>query len=120
MAHYAELDDSNVVLRVIVVSNESCKDKDGNEKEAIGEFFCKTLFGPETNWKQTSYHGAFRKNFAGVGYSYDPILDIFIPPSPYSSWVFDSSTLEWVPPVVMPTDGAQYIWSENSKNWVKE
>ena len=76
MAHFAELDENNVVLRVIVVHNNELLDADGVEQEALGQAFCTNLLGG--NWKQTSYNGTFRKNFAGLGYTYDPVLDEFV------------------------------------------
>jgi hypothetical protein len=77
MAHFAELDETNVVLRVIVVNNAELLDSDGVEQEALGQAFCTNLLGG--NWKQTSYSAAFRKNFAGVGFTYNPVLDEFNP-----------------------------------------
>ena len=119
MAHFAEIDENGIVLRVIVVSNESCKDKHGVEKEAIGEFFCKSLFGPETEWVQTSYNGNIRKNYAGVGFKFDRALDGFIPPQPYTSWVLDEATCNWRAPTPMPTDGKMYSWDEATTSWVE-
>jgi hypothetical protein len=78
MAHFAQLDDNNVVLRVIVVHNNDCKDAEGNESEAVGVAFCQSLLGG--NWKQTSYNGNMRGMYAGIGYTYNPILDVFEPP----------------------------------------
>ena len=78
MAHFAQLDDNNVVLRVIVVHNNDCKDAEGNESEAVGVAFCQSLLGG--NWKQTSYNGNMRGVYAGIGYTYNPTLDVFEPP----------------------------------------
>jgi hypothetical protein len=78
VAHFAELDENNVVKRVIVVDNKDTADANGNEVESIGVAFCQKLFGG--NWKQTSYNGNFRKHYAGIGYTYDPTLDEFVPP----------------------------------------
>jgi hypothetical protein len=78
MAHFAELDKNNVVLRVIVVHNNELIDADGVEQEALGQVFCTSLLGG--NWKQTSYNGTIRKNYAGAGFIYDPVLDEFNPP----------------------------------------
>jgi len=78
MAHFAELDESNVVLRVIVVHNNELLDADGVEQETLGQAFCTNLLGG--NWKQTSYNGKIRKNYAGAGYTYNPVLDEFNPP----------------------------------------
>ena len=77
MAHFAELDENNVVLRVIVINNAELLDANGAEQEALGQAFCTNLLGG--NWKQTSYNGNIRKNFAGVGFTYNPVLDEFNP-----------------------------------------
>jgi len=120
MAHFAELDENNIVTRVIVVANKDTADVNGVEQEWIGQAFCVRLLGGNAyNWKQTSYNGNFRKNFAGIGFTYDPVLDIFIPPKPYPSWVFDSTTGSWTAPVVMPGDGAIYNWNEATQSWIK-
>lgn len=118
MGHFAELDDNNIVLRVIVVANEDTADEDGNEVEAIGVEFCQNLLGG--NWVQTSYNNNFRKQFAGAGYTYDPDLDIFVSPSPYPSWtrVVDDH-LDWEPPVPRPDDDNFYLWDEDSLSWVE-
>ena len=85
MAHFAQLDDNNTVLQVIVVHNNECLDENGNESEAVGVAFCQSLLGG--NWKQTSYNGNMRFNYAGIGYQYDAIRNAFIAPKPYPSWV---------------------------------
>jgi hypothetical protein len=117
MAHFAELDENNVVKRVIVVANKDTADADGNEKESIGVAFCQKLLGG--NWVQTSYNGSIRKNYAGIGYTYDTALDAFVPPKPYPSWVLNSDTAQWDAPVPMPTDGKKYSWDEASQSWVE-
>ena len=117
MSHFAELDENNVVKRVIVVANKDTADVDGNESEAIGVAFCQRLLGG--NWKQTSYNGNIRKNYAGIGYTYDAGLDAFIPPQPYPSWVLNNETAQWVAPVPMPTDGKMYSWDEAAQSWVE-
>jgi hypothetical protein len=89
MAHFAELDANNVVLRVIVVGNPDTADANGVEKEYIGAAFCERLLGG--TWKQTSYNGNIRKNYAGIGYTYDAGLDAFITPQPYPSWALDAN-----------------------------
>jgi len=96
MAHFAQLDENNVVTQVIVVGNKDCSDANGVEKESIGIAFCERLFGG--NWKQTSYNGNIRKNYAGIGYSYDPARDAFIPPQPGAEWTLDEDTCQWVNP----------------------
>ena len=116
MAHYAELDENNVVKRVIVVANKDTADVDGNESEAIGVAFCQKLLGG--NWKQTSYNANFRKHYAGIGYTYDAGRDAFIPPQPYPSWSLDADC-NWQAPVPMPTstNGEMYSWNEEAQSW---
>lgn len=116
MAHFAELDSNNTVLRVIVVNNNDILDSNGQESEEVGINFCKGLFGGE--WKQTSYNANFRKNYAGIGYTYDGVLDAFIPPQPYPSWVLNQETCLWEAPVPMPDDGQLYGWDEATQSWV--
>jgi hypothetical protein len=93
MAHFAELDANNVVLRVVVVDNKDCSDAFGVEKEYIGAAFCERLFGG--TWKQTSYNGRIRKNYAGIGHTYDPSRDAFIAPKPDGDYVFNEELCQW-------------------------
>lgn len=118
MAHFAELDSNNIVLRVVVVDNKDTADANGVEKEHIGLAFLERVLGG--NWKQTSYHARFRKNYAGVGHRYDAVLDAFVPPQPYGSWTLDSASAQWQPPVPRPTDGQNYQWDETTQQWVSE
>lgn len=115
MAHYAELDANNMVLRVIVVSNEDESTPDGTTVESIGVAFCQRLFGGD--WVKTSYNNNIRKRYAGIGYTYNSSLDAFVPPQPYPSWTLDNATADWVPPVPMPTDGKKYVWNEATQSW---
>ena len=117
MAHFAEIDENNVVTRVIVVANKDTADANGNEVESIGVAFCQRLLGG--NWVQTSYHGNIRKNYAGIGYTYQADIDAFVPPQPYPSWVLNSDTAQWEAPVPMPTDGKMYSWDEATQSWVE-
>jgi hypothetical protein len=95
MAHFAELNEDNVVLRVVVVGNEMLLEN-GQESEAKGVAFCKQLFGENTNWIQTSYNGSFRKNYAGIGYTYDVNRDAFIPIKPEGDgWTLDENLCVW-------------------------
>ena len=114
MAHFAELDSNNVVLRVIVVDNKDTSDAHGVEKEYIGTAFCERVLGG--TWKQTSYNGNKRKNYAGIGYKYHADIDAFAAPQPYPSWTLDSDA-KWQPPTPMPTDGGFYRWVEEDLNW---
>lgn len=117
MAHFAQLDENNVVTQVIVVANTDTADANGVEKEYIGAAFCERLLGG--TWKQTSYNGNFRKRYAGVGYTYNVELDAFVPPKPYSSWVLDNDTASWIAPVSKPDDGKLYRWDEPTLSWVE-
>ena len=121
MAHFAELNENNEVLRVIVVDNNDTSNSDGEEVEQIGISFLKGLFGFDTNWKQTSYNNNFRFRYAGVGYSYDETLDAFVPPKPYDSWIINSTTADWEAPITQPEltqeqdeSGYYYYWDETS------
>lgn len=117
MAHFAQLDENNVVTQVIVVHNNELMDN-GVESEAKGITFCQSLFGQGTCWKQTSYNGNIRKNYAGIGYSYLPApIDGFAPPRPYPSWNLDPDVCQWVAPVPMPTDDQRYSWNEETQSW---
>ena len=118
MAHFAELDEYNKVLRVIVVTNSDIL-KDGVEDEATGIAFCRRLLGENTRWVQTSYNNNFRKQYAGIGYTYDAVNDVFIAPQPYASWALDEN-FDWQPPVPMPTDGKIYVWNEAEQQWDEE
>lgn len=123
MAHFAELDANNIVLRVIVVSNEMIIDEQGHEDEFRGVAFCQSLFGADTIWMQTSYNGSFRKNYAGIGYTYDTQKDAFIAPKPFASWVLDEGTCLWAAPIPKPTDditndGVYYLWDEPTTSWI--
>ena len=116
MAHFAELDANNVVLRVIVVGNADTSDASGVEKEHIGAAFCEKLFGG--TWKKTSYNGTIRKRYAGIGYTYNADLDTFVAPKPYASWVLNNETADWEAPVAMPTEeGKRYAWNEETGAW---
>lgn len=115
MAHFAQLDENNVVLQVIVVANEELMEN-GVESEHKGIAFCKTLLGADTNWVQTSYNANFRKNYAGIGFIYDADNDYFFAPQPYPSWELDADA-HWQAPVPYPTDGKDYIWNEKDLTW---
>ena len=124
MAHFAELDENNIVTRVIVVSNENTHDINGIENEDLGIAYCRRLFGLNTNWKQTSYNGNICFRYAGIGYTYDSTLDAFIIPKPYPSWILDLTTADWKAPIPMPeltpaesAAGYYYVWDEPNQNW---
>jgi hypothetical protein len=115
VAHFAKLDENNVVTQVIVVDNKDCADASGVEKEYIGAAFCERLFGG--TWKQTSYNGTFRKNYAGIGFTYNADIDAFVPSKPFNSWVLNNETAQWEAPVAMPDDGQMYTWNEETTSW---
>ena len=117
MAHFAEIDKNNKVLRVLVIGNDDCKDQDGKENEAIGALFCHKLFGGK--WKQTSYNGNIRKNYAGVGFTYDESRDAFIEPKLFNSWTLNEETCRWEAPVEYPKDGKKYYWNEKELSWTQ-
>ena len=117
MAHFAQLDNLNNVMQVIVVHNDETHDVNGIESEEKGIQFCKSLYGEQTNWVQTSYNASFRKNYAGYGFKYDKIRDVFIPPQPYLSWVLNNTTFVWEPPIPCPIDDKIYNWNESTLTW---
>jgi hypothetical protein len=117
MAHFAQLNEENLVTQVIVVANQDTADQDGVENEAIGIEFCTNLLGG--TWKQTSYNGNIRKNYAGIGYKYDATLDAFIPPQPFASWTLNNETAQWEAPTPYPTDDKRYTWDEETTSWVE-
>jgi|TARA_R110000824_G_scaffold87213_1_gene215138 hypothetical protein len=121
MAHFAKINDSNIVTEVIVVSNDIAT------SESAGVTFINTLYGTTDTWKQTSYNTyanthkldgtPFRKNYAGIGFSYDASKDAFIPPKPYNSWTLNNTTCLWESPVAYPDDDKRYTWNESSLQW---
>lgn len=117
MAHFAQIDENNIVIQVIVVDNSDILDEDGNESEAIGVQFCKDLLGG--NWVQTSYNANFRKNYAGVGDTYDSTRNAFIEPNPYPSWILNETTCRYEPPVARPEEDVPYRWDEDTTSWVE-
>jgi hypothetical protein len=128
LAHFAKIDENNVVTQVIVVANEDTTDTNGVEVEEIGVAFCKKLLGAETNWKQTSYNNNFRVRYAGIGYSYNAELDAFIAPKPYDSWILNEETADWESPEGPAPELTQeqvdslsfYRWDEETQTWVLE
>jgi hypothetical protein len=127
MASFAKIE-NNIVIAVHSVVNEVLKDSNNIEQESIGIQFLKTLYNePNAIWKQTSYntHGGvhslggtpFRKNHAGIGYTYDETRDAFIAPKPYNSWILNEDTCQWEAPVAYPTDDKRYNWNEQTLSW---
>jgi len=111
MAHFAKLKVGNIVEKVAVVSNDIAT------TEQAGVEFLQNLYGDRAVWKQTSYNNNIRKNFAGVGYTYDENKDAFIPPKPFDSWILNETTCRWEAPVAYPTDGQNYTWNETNQTW---
>ena len=117
MAHFAKLDENNIVLAVHVVNNDVIT-IDGVESEQAGIDFLSNLHG-HALWKQTSYNGSFRKHYAGQGDSYDSTRDAFISPKPYPSWVLNETTCQWEAPIARPSDGKYYSWNESTTSWIE-
>lgn len=117
MAHFAKLDDNNVVLAVHVVNNDVIT-VDGAESEQAGIDFLTNLHG-HAKWKQTSYNGSFRKHYAGIGYTYDESIDAFVSPKPFLTWVVNPETGNWEPPIPKPSDGKEYEWFEPNQEWIE-
>ena len=111
MAHFAKLGTGNIVEKVEVVSNDIAT------TEQAGVDLLNNLYKSIDVWKQTSYNGNIRKNFAGIGYHYDQARDAFIPPKPYPSYILNEDTCHWEAPVAYPTDGQEYKWNEETKSW---
>jgi len=120
MAHFAKIGLNNKVIEVQVISNEILKDSNGIEQEVNGIDFLTKLTGYPV-WKQTSYNANFRKNFAGIGYTYDEDRDAFIPKKPFNSWILNEQTCQWEAPISLPTEELEenqyYSWNESIINW---
>ena len=129
MAHFAQLDENNVVTQVIVVGNSDTADVNGVESENIGVAFCQSLLGAETNWKQTSYNANMRGNYAGIGMTFMTGVatlgvgstDVFMPQQPYASWTISTTEARWEAPLTKPTltdeqraAGSYYTWDESA------
>ena len=119
MAYFAQLDDASIVLQVLAVNNDTIDNLPFPESEPVGIAFLQSIFGDAIVWKQTSYNSNFRKNYAGIGFNYDSVLDAFIAPKPYPSWTLNTETCRWKPPVPRPKDGKIYTWDEDVVNWVE-
>tara|TARA_B100001939_G_C16900915_1_gene599933 strand:- start:44 stop:406 length:363 start_codon:yes stop_codon:yes gene_type:complete len=117
MAHFAELDENNIVIQVVVVDDLDTRDENNDENEAVGIHFLRNIFGATTNWKQTSYNHNIRKQYAGIGMTYDETNDVFIRPQPFPSWNLNSETFDWEAPTPYPDDGEVYIWNEDTESW---
>lgn len=127
MAHYAFLNENNIVIQVIVGKDEGTMDWEQFYSMEVGMACKRTSYNtrggihydPNTNQPSADQSKAFRKNYAGIGYSYDPQRDAFIPPKPFPSWLLDEQSCEWMAPVPMPTEGGPYIWDEETQSWIE-
>lgn len=118
MAHFAQIDENNIVIQVIVINNEILLDTDNNEYEVKGIDFCESLYG-HRNWVQTSYNGNMRYNYAGIGYIFDEVNDAFYAPQPFASWSLNEDYI-WEAPEPYPEDASAekiYEWDENNLTW---
>ena len=120
MAYFAQINDDSIVTNVIDVTDNDAPD------EAAGIAFCKSLFGSDTNWVQTSEIGSIRTRYAGIGMHYDSTRDAFYPPKTHDNWVFNETRKSWEPPVARPSDydtalssGSPYLWNQSSGTWEK-
>jgi hypothetical protein len=134
MAYFAKLGTGNIVENVISINNDVITDSNGVEQEQLGVDFINKLYNTNDVWKQTSYNTkagkyynldntlgdqskAFRKNYAGIGDTYDSQRDAFIGPKPYNSWILNETSCLWEAPIPYPTDGQKYTWNEETQNW---
>ena len=118
MAYFAKLNSGNIVENVISINNAVITDANGVEQEQLGVDFINQLYNTNDTWKQTSYNNNIRKNYAGIGFTYDLQRDAFIPQKPYNSWVLNEQTCLWEAPIPYPTDGQRYSWNEETLNWI--
>tara|TARA_R110002074_G_scaffold110726_1_gene238202 strand:+ start:1044 stop:1412 length:369 start_codon:yes stop_codon:yes gene_type:complete len=120
MAHFAEINTDNIVTNVIVIDNKDILDENNVEQEALGIAFIHNLYNDDTTvWVQTSYNNNFRKNYAGIGHTYDKTRDAFIPIQPYASWTLNETTCQWEAPTPYPDDDGRYTWDEDTLSWIE-
>ena len=127
MAYFAKLNSENIVITVISINNTVITDANGIEQEQLGVDFINKLYNTKDDWKQTSYNTnagvhklggtPFRKNYAGIGYTYDSNRNAFISPKPFNSWILNENTCCWEAPVAKPQDENEYIWNESTLIW---
>ena len=125
MAHFVEIDASNIVIRGVVLDDKDTQDENGDEVESVGAKYLSDGFGG--TWKRTSYNTyggvhklggtPFRKNYAGIGYTFDEGRDAFYTPQPYPSWTLNEGTCQWEAPTAYPDDGKMYSWNEDTTSW---
>ena len=119
MAHFARIDKNNIVRSVHVVDNENLLNEKSIEEEIFGIVYLNKVLGVGFTWVQTSYNGNFRKNYAGIGFTYDNERDAFIPSQPHESWTLNEETCQWEAPTPMTDDEKQYTWNEATTSWVE-
>ena len=117
MAYFAKLGVGNIVESVISINNAVIIDANGIEQEQLGVDFINQLYNTNDVWKQTSYNNRIRKNYAGIGYTYDSIRDAFISPKPFNSWILNENTCIWEAPIPYPEDNKYYKWNEQTLSW---
>ena len=117
MAYFAKLGTGNIIEKVISINNSVITDANGIEQEQLGVDFINKLYNTRDVWKQTSYNNNIRKNFAGVGMTYDQTRDAFIPKKPFNSWILNQDTCIWEAPVAKPEDDNIYSWNEQTLSW---
>ena len=117
MAYFAKLGTGNIVEQVISINNAVITDANGVEQEQLGNDFINKLYNTRDVWKQTSYNNNIRKNYAGIGYTYDQTRDAFIAPKPFNSWILNETTCLWEAPIPKPDNENQYSWNEEILNW---
>lgn len=120
MAHFAQLNENNIVVNVVVVNNKDTADENGNEIEEIGIQFLQSILGEDTIWKQTSYNNNIRKNYAIIGGTYDESRDAFIPPKTYENWILNEETCLWEPPIPKPDLTEEQIQNNCVYEWDQE
>jgi hypothetical protein len=119
METFVKLDENNVVVWSCPLNNEILNNLTFPESEPVGIAYLTEWSQGYTNWKQTSSLGEYRKNPAGIDYTYDPTLDAFIAPKPFPSWLLNTNTCQWQAPVPYPNDGKFYKWNEETQSWVE-
>jgi hypothetical protein len=119
MAHFAKLNENNIVLEVNIINNEIINNLPFPDSEPLGIEFLTKWSNGYTNWKQTSYNSNFRKHYASIGYIYDSINDVFYAPQPFPSWTLNTSTWLWESPVPYPFGDKVWKWDESTLNWIE-
>lgn len=117
MAYFSQIDEDGTVLQVISISDDDAPDPAPTNSEPLGQAFIADVLGFSGEWRQTSYHGNFRKQYAGIGYLYLADDDVFVTPQPFPSWALDANH-DWQPPTPMPNEGGPWLWDEDTLAWV--